>query len=185
MSTNLNPTCPTNCVFVLPVNTFDFCRSDIHTGEIEILYMAAPDAECFTDVSNLAEWTTRLSATSLDPDAIRRFRVIGNMPAGTSSPVPISLGQTYYPEKERTMSIMLEDNSQENYDFMRYLECQFTVKIWAQTAGGDLFGGDCGIDVNIEPAYTIEDGQGSIHKQVWNITWKSKFSPNREVSPLA
>ena len=185
MITNTNPACPDNCVFVLPENTFDFCKSDIHTGEIEIAYLAAPGAECFTDEESLAEWTTRLSATSLDPDAIRRFRVIGNVPAATVSPVDISLGQKFFPEPERVINIMLEDNSDENYAFMRYLECQFTVKLWYQTAGGDLFGGACGLDVNISPSYTIEDGQGSIHKQVWAVTYKSKFSPERVTSPLA
>lgn len=185
MSTNTNPSCPTGCTFQLPENTFDFCRSDIHTGEIEILYLAAPGAECFTDVTSLVEWNNRLSATSNDPNAIRRFRVIGNMPVGTGDAIDISLGQKYYTEKEFTVNIEIEDNSDENYAFMRYLECQFTTKAWFQTAGGDLFGGVCGIDVNINVGNQIENGQSSIHKQMWTLTWKAKFSPERSVSPLA
>lgn len=185
MSTNTNPSCPTNCTFQLPENTFDFCRSEIHTGEIEILYLAAPDAECFTDVTSLTEWNSRLSATSTDPDAIRRFRVVGDMPVATGNVIDISLGQKYYEEKEFTINIELEDNSQENYDFMRYLECQFTAKAWFQTAGGDLFGGVCGIDVNFGVGLQIDRGQGSLHKQMWTLTWKAKFSPERATSPLA
>lgn len=185
MSTNTVPSCPDNCTFQLPEATFNFCKSDIHTGEIETLYLASSDAECFTDWSSLAEWTTRLSNTSLDPDAIRRLRCIGTLPAGTSSPVTISLGQTFNPEKDRTATITIEDCSDENFDFMRFLECQFTVKAWFQTAGGDLFGGDCGVDVNIDPNYIIEEGQGSIHHITFTLTWKAKFTPDRIVSPLA
>lgn len=185
MSINTIPQCPDNCTFVLPENTFDFCRSDIHTGEIEILYLASPDAECFTDVTSLTEWNARLSTNSLDPDAIRRFRVIGDMPAGASTAVDISLGQKYYGEKEFTANIELEDNSPENYAFMKYLECQFTTKAWFQTAGGDLYGDVCGIDVNISANSTIERGQSSINKQIWVLTWKNKFSPERNTSPLA
>ncbi len=101
MSINTKPTCPEGCTFVLPENTFDVCQSDVHTGEIEILYLASPDAECFTDVTSLAEWTARISATSADPDAIRRFRVIGDIPAAAAEAVDISLGQKYYGEQER------------------------------------------------------------------------------------
>ena len=189
MSTNTNPTCPTDCVFELPENSFDFCRSNIHTGEIEYLYLAGPDAECFTDVTSLAEWNARISLDSLDPDAIRRFRVVGDMPVATGDVVDISLGDKYYLEKDFVLNIELEDVSDENYDFMRYLECQFKAKAWVQTAGGDLFGGVCGLGgangVNFGVGLQIERGQSSLHKMMWTLTWKSKFSPERATSPLA
>lgn len=185
MSNNTNPTCPTGCEFPLPSNTFDFCQSEIHTGEIEILYLAAPEAQCFTDLTSLVEWNARISATSTDPDAIRRFRVIGDMPAGTSEGVDISLGQKYFGEKEFTANIEIEDNSDLNYELMRAMECNHTVKAWLQTAGGDLFGDICGIEANVMVANVIERGQNSIHKQMWTLTWKAKHSPVRVTSPLA
>ena len=185
MSTNTIPTCPTDCTGVLPENTFDFCRSDVHTGEIEILYLAASEAECFTDWTALAEWTARLSTDSVDPDAIRRFRVVGTQPAASQDATDISLGQKYYGEKEFTLNIELEDISDENYEFARNMECNVLVKAWWATAGGDLFGGNCGEDVSISSNLQIEAGQNSIHKLMWTITWKNKFSPERTTSPMA
>lgn len=188
MSKNLLPNCPTDCTFQEPENTFDFCKSEIHTGEIEIMYIAAPQAECFTDVTSLTEWNARLSDNSLDPNAIRRFRVVGDMPVGTNDSIDISLGQKYYGEKTFTVNIEIEDNSPENYAFMQLLECNATHKLWLQTAGGDLLGGVCGVaenGVSINVGYLIEKGQNSMHKQMWTITWKNKFSPDRNVSPLA
>lgn len=185
MSQNTNPNCPNDCTYELPVTSFDICRSDIHTGEIEILYLAGPDAECFTDVESLAEWTARVSNTSLDPDAIRRIRVIGDMPVGTSDPIDISLGQKFYPEKDFTINLETEDTSDANYALMRFLECGGQVKAWTQTAGGDGFGGICGMDVNINTGYQIERGQGSIHKIIFTLTFKAKHTPERFDHPLA
>ncbi|MDD4225956.1 MAG: hypothetical protein PHU98_06170 [Mariniphaga sp.] len=184
MSVNTTPTCPTGCIYVPPSNDFDFCKSNIHQGEIEILYIAGPSAQCFTSITSLAEWNARLSETSVDPDTIRRFRVIGDMPAASSTEVPISLGQFFYTDKDFLINIEVEDNSDLNYAFMRWMECQQLLKIWYQTAGGDLFGGICGIDVSVAANYVIEKGQKSIHKQMWTLKWVSKFSPERVISPL-
>ncbi|MDD2287019.1 MAG: hypothetical protein PHQ11_16655, partial [Paludibacter sp.] len=60
MSVNTTPTCPTGCIYVPPSNDFDFCKSNIHQGEIEILYIAGPSAQCFTSITSLAEWNARL-----------------------------------------------------------------------------------------------------------------------------
>lgn len=188
MSINLKPTCPDDCIFTEPETTFNFCRSELHTGEGEILYLAAPNAACFTDVTSLAEWTHRISNTSMDPDAIRRLRVVADFPAGASNSVDISLGQKYYGEKDFTINVELEDNSPENYILLQMLHCNSTHKAWLQTAGGDLFGGVCGLSdngVSIDSNYVIEKGQSSLHKQLWTITWKNKFPPDRNISPMA
>lgn len=186
MSTNTSPTCPSGCTGPLPVNDFDFCKSEVHTGEIELLYVAAPDAECFTDLTAIGEWNARLSETSLDPDAIRRFRVVGSMPASSQEAIDISLGQKYYSEKEFTLNIELEDITASNYEFFRTVgECNQEVKIWWQTAGGDLWGGNCGVDASVSSNIQVEVGQQSIHKLIITVTWKYKYSPDRTTSPLA
>jgi hypothetical protein len=169
MSTNVKPSCPVDCTFQEPETTFDFCKSDIHTGEGEILYLAAPNAECFSDVTSLAEWTARISNDSLDPNAIRRLRVVADMPAGSGESVDISLGQKYYGEKSFTINVEIEDNSPENYILLQLLHCNSTHKAWLQTAGGDLLGGVCGLSdngVSIDANYVIEKGQNSMHKQM-------------------
>jgi len=184
MSTNNIPSCPTDCTSVLPSNEYNYCTPAIATGEIERAYLASADAECFTDWTSITEWTARISETSTDPDTIRRFRVVGELPEGTGDEVLISLGQKYFTEKTFVVNIETEDVSDTNYTFMRWLECQQTIKLWFE-AGGKLFGGNCGLDVNVKPNYKIEKGRKTLHKIMMVFTWDSKFSPERTDSPFA
>lgn len=184
MSTNNVPTCPTDCNSLLPVNSYDICKQTIATGEIERIYLANGNAECFTDWASSVEWLARISETSMDPDAIRQFRGIGDLPAAANDETEISLGQKYYGEKTFTVNFDIEDVSAENYAFLRYLECQTTVKLWFES-GGYLFGGNCGEDVNINVNYQIERGQKTLHHIMMVITWDNAFSPERTVSPIA
>ena len=184
MSTNNTPTCPTGCTSLLPENTYDFCVQTIITGEIERIYLANGDAECFTDWTTSTEWTARISEDSGDPDAIRQFRGIGDLPVGTNDETDISLGQKYYGEKSFVVNFDIEDCSESNYSFMRFLECQATIKMWFE-AGGYLFGGNCGLDVNINANYQIERGQKTLHHIMLVITWDNDFSAERCASPIA
>lgn len=184
MSTNLNPACPENCDSLLPENTYNICKQNIASGEIGRIYLANGNAECFTDWTALPEWLARISEDSLDPDAIRQFRGIGDFPAGSNDEVVISLGQKYYGEKTFVVNFDIEDVSDENYNFLRVLECQNTVKMWFE-AGGFLFGGNCGIDVNINANYVIERGQKSLHHIMLVISWDYNYHPERTASPIA
>lgn len=184
MSTNNVPTCPTGCTSLLPENTYDFCTQNIITGEIERIYLANGDAECFTDWTGVAEWLARISEDSADPDAIRQFRGVGDLPVATNDETMISLGQKYYGEKTFVINFDIEDLSAENYAFLRYLECQTTVKFWFES-GGYLFGGNCGENVNINANLQIERGQKSLHHIMLVITWDGDFHPERCVSPIA
>ncbi|MFH0864769.1 MAG: hypothetical protein V1904_01140 [Bacteroidota bacterium] len=184
MSQNLDPTCPQGCVGAPAENTFDYCKQTIVTGEVGLVFLAGGAAQCFTDWTQLGEWATRISETSMDPDAIRRFRGVGDAPGGTSDAVDISLCQKYYPEKTFTLNFDVEDVSQENYDFMRQVECNQLLKGW-YAAGGYLFGGNCGVDVSIGVNYVIERGCKTLHKIKFIFSWEHQFSPQRTVNPIA
>ena len=184
MSTNNVPSCPTGCNSNLPENTYDFCVQHIVTGEVEEVFLARGDAECFTDWTLPGEWAARISEDSLDPNAIRRFRGIGDFPAGANETIDISLCQKYYTEKTFTLNFDVEDVSDENYAFMRSLECNQVVKGWF-AAGGKLFGGNCGLDVSVGANYVIERGCKTLHKIMLVFTWDSQFSPERCTNPIA
>lgn len=184
MSANNTPTCPTDCTSLLPVNTYDVCKQDIYTGEIERIFLATVDAECFTDWTLPTEWTARISETSLDPDAIRMFRGIGDFPVATNDETEISLGQKYFTEKTFVVNFDVEDCSSDNYNFMRQTECQFTMRLWWEAAGL-LFGGNCGVLVNVNANYNVERGQKTLHHIMFTFTWDDNYHPERCASPVA
>jgi hypothetical protein len=183
MSTNNKPVCPDGCESNLPENTYNFCKQAIETGEVEEVFLARGDAECFTDWKLPGEWAARISMDSLAPAAIRRFRGIGDFPAGASDAIDISKAQKFYTEKTFTLNFDVEDVSDENYEFMRSMECNNVVKGWF-AAGTKLFGGNCGLDVSVGANYVIERGQKTLHKIMLVFTWNDQFSPERTSNPI-
>lgn len=183
MSTNIDPTCGTGCSSVLPSDHYDFCKPKLVFGEIEMLYLAAGAAECFTDWTLPTEWLARISDNSVDINSIRRFACIGDMPAASNDEMLISLGRKVYTPKTFTLNLDIEDVDDLNYSFMRYLECNETIKCWFK-AGTELFGGTCGLDVNIKPNYTIERGRKTLHKITLQVNWEHTYSPQRCTSPI-
>jgi len=183
MSTNTSPTCGTDCNSLLPSDHYDFCKPTLQFGEIEMVYLAAGNAECFSDWTLPTEWLARISDAAVGVDYIRRFAVIGDMPAGSNDEIMISLGRKVYTPKTFNLNLDIEDVDDLNYTFMRYLECNETVKCWFK-AGNVLFGGNCGLDVNINANYTIERGRKTLHKITLAVTWEEDFSPQRCTSPI-
>ena len=184
MSSNVNPVCPTGCVGVPAENTYNFCTQTIVTGEVDHVFLSAGDAECFTNWALPGEWAVRISEDSLDPDTIRRYRGKGTLPEGTQDEVEISLFQKWYSEKTFVLPFEVEDVSDENYEAMRTMECNNLLKGWF-SAGGYLFGGNCGLDVSIKANYKIDAGCKTLHKIMLSFTWESQFSPQRTPNPIA
>ncbi len=183
MSQNNEPTCGTDCNSILPSAHYDFCKPTLAFGEVEMIYLAAGNAQCFTDWGLPTEWLARISDTLTGIDNIRRFAVIGDQPEGANDEIMISLGRKVYTPKTFTLNLEIEDVDTLNYDFMRYLECNETVKLWYK-AGNYLFGGNCGLDVQIKANYRIERGRKTLHKITIVPTWENDFSPERVTSPI-
>lgn len=178
-------TCPTNCESALPPVNFSACAPTILESEIVRVFIARPNAAAFTNWEQATEWTERISQTDVaDQDAIRVLTVIGDKPAPTSTPRDISNGRTITPFKEHTVNVTIDDVTDENYEFMRQLECGGQVKAWYETAGGKLYGGNEGItkarlslDDILPSGEEIETLQGT-------LTWRNKFHPERTDSPI-
>ena len=183
MSANLTPTCPTNCNSLLPSDHYDFCKPTLNFGEIEMIYLAPGNAECFTDWALPTEWLARISDTAVGINYIRRFAVIGDQPAASNEEIPISLGRKVFTPKTFTLNLDIDDTDDLNYAFFRTLECNEVVKLWYK-AGNELFGGNCGLDVSINANYTIERGRKTLHKIIFTVTWEDDFSPERVTSPI-
>lgn len=184
MSVNNVPTCPTGCSSILPDLEFDFC-SPVHSfGEVSHVFLAALDAECFTDWTQLGEWTSRLNNTSDDINAIRFMHVSADSPAPERDTIETSLCRKVKTPATFTLNIDVDDVSDLNYAFMRASQCNTLFRMW-YVAGDYIFGGNCGVEVMLNLDYIVERGCKTIHKIMGTATWEDPYSPERATNPLS
>ncbi len=183
MSVNVCPVCPTGCETHLPDLDFNFCSPNIVYGEVTHVFLAAGDAQCFSDWNVLQEWLDRIDNTADGIDYIRYMHVKADLPGGEKETIEISLGRKVKSPVTYTLNIEVDDMSALNYEFMRLSQCNVGFKMWF-AAGGYLFGGNCGIDVMLNLDYTIERGMKSIHKIQGTAIWEASCAPDRIVNPL-
>lgn len=180
----LTPTCPGACEYQIAPVDFDICAPKIFFGEITHIYIASGDATPFTDVEDLSEWTARLSDDSTDPDVIRDFMVVADLPAATAEEIVVSLGRKVYSPATHVINVDVDDISDTTYEFARSTSCNTSYRIWFATPS-HIYGGTDGILglVNLRPV--IERGIKSLNKLTGTITWEAKFSPERHDNPFA
>lgn len=183
MSVFVLPTCPTECSGSLNSVAFNECAPELHYGEVEWLYVARADASDFTDITNIAEWTPRLSEDSVDADAIRPIHVIGEMPEPEQNELTISGDRIVTGYKTFTLSFEIDETNDTNYEFLLNTECNLRYKIWFATADGMLYGGNEGIEAVIKLNQIIPRERTELVKFTGNVKWKSKFSPLRCTNP--
>ena len=185
MSVLLLPQCPSDCTG-LPAVDFDVCAPELHWGEVSKLYLAAADADDFTNVESLAEWTTRLdqSATATG-DEIRELTILGDLPEPEQSEIAISGDRTAVGVKTFTLAFDVDETNDTNYLAMLNMECNLTFKIWYETSDGMLYGGNDGIIATVRMNQIIPRERTELVKLTGTAKWKSQFSPLRVVSPMA
>lgn len=178
-------TCPETCEGTLPPVNFSNCAPTILESEIVRVFVARLNAAPFTDWKSATEWTERISQTDVaDQDAIRVLTVVGDKPAPTSTPRDISNGRQVTPFKEHTVNITIDDVTDENYEFMRQLECGAGVKAWYETAGGKMYGGNTGLEKSKLNLDDILPSGDEIETLQGALTWRNKFHPERTDSPI-
>ena len=188
-------TCATGCDDLeLPVVGFDECDPEINLSQLNYAYLALEDAAVFDDASLPEEWALRLSQTATPPadsgtevvDLIRQLTIIGDIPAPAATDKDISGGRKITTKVDRTVNIDIDETSPENYELARQTECGFfKCKMWFETAGAQLLGGNAGITgkLLLRPIYAR--GTEEIEKYIGTFTWTSTTSPDRCTSPIA
>ena len=189
-----NPTCPTNCSQNLPALVFDLCAPKRFSSELKRIFIANATAASFTasfsdetpaNVTALvAEWNTRLNQSTTGVNVIRTLNVTGSMPAASAQEATTEWRKTFVVTKDRTINFSFTDISTENYAFLRSLECGGTYKVWFETWGGIMFGGNDGIKMTLDPNHTLNAGLADIETAEVTGKWKSKFLPERSKSPI-
>lgn len=179
-----NPTCPDACSDSVPVVDFDYCAPDLNYGQIDKIYVAAYNAASFTDWSSLAEWTARISETSTNIDAIRELTVIGSKPAPEREIIDLSGDREARPPAIHTLEVRIDETGEDNYEFLRTLECNIYVKVW-YSAGKYLYGGNDGILVkSIYFDDIIPENSRELNTFNGMVRWENQYHPERINNPL-
>ncbi len=185
MSVLLLPACPTSCAG-LPAIEKDLCAPEYHYGQIKTFYIAAADADDFSNVEDLAEWTTRLSDTAtVTGNEIRELPVLADLPEPEQSEIPTSWDRTAVGLKQFTIPFDVDETNDVNYNWLLTLECNLKFKLWYETMDGMLYGGNTGIEATIRANHIIPRESTELAKFTGTAKWKSQFSPLRCVSPMA
>lgn len=181
-----NPTCSSNCQADLAPVQFSDCNPVLAYSEIRRIFLAKSTAAPFADWTSATEWNTRLSETSITgDDYIRALTVIADKPAGAAVSKDISNGRKVTVGKDHTVNATIDDVSDLNYEFIRSLECGGRFKLWYETAGGKMYGGNNGIGrVNIDANDILNRGTEEIETFTLTATWRDKFHPERTNSPI-
>lgn len=180
-----NPTCPDDCSSLLNEVTFNECAPAVSFGQIDYVYLARREAASFVDWTSLTEWTARVSNDSVDPDAIRELRVIGSKDAPDRTPIEISGGRKVHPPATHTITFAIDEVNEDNYDFLRTLECNGYYKMW-YSKGEYLYGGNDGIDIEVIMMYDeIPEDSKDLNRFRGTAEWEYQYHPERCANPMA
>lgn len=178
------PTCSAGCEADLPEVNFDDCLPVVIFSVIVRIFLAKKTAAPFTDWTAAGEWVSRISANSTGADAIRVLTVIADKPAGAGVIKEISNGRRITIGKDHTLNFTIDDVSDENYQAMRQLECGGEYKMWYETLGEKMFGGNEGILVRVDVNNVLGRGRDEIEVINGVFSWRAKFHPERTASPI-
>jgi hypothetical protein len=178
--------CLTDCNSALPPVNFSFCAPTVLLSEIRRIFVAPLAADDFADWTSAAEWIERVSENNSSVNAIRPLTVIADKPAASPVRAAISNGRDIPIRKDHTVNWTIDDVTPENYEWvLAVAECGVQVKIWFETEGGFMYGGNSGIGpCSITGDDILNRGLDQYETLAGTLTWKAKNSPERVVSPI-
>jgi hypothetical protein len=184
MSIANDPICPEGCTSSMPILDFDACAPEIYFGEVRRIYVASLDADPFADWTDASEWVARIDNDDIaSANAIRSLTVSADKPAAEYDEVEISDNRKVVTPSTHIINLTIDDISDANYEFMRFTECNPTLRLWFAD-DAHIYGGNLGVKANIMLKEVIERGNKSIKRIEGMAKWESKFSPERTENPL-
>lgn len=181
---SINVICPEDCTLTLPPVKFSECAPKLKQGQITDLFLAIVGMG-FNNWEDITEWASRIDQTDIiDTTKVRHLTISGDQPAPEITYVTISHKRKIVSGKKRVINIEIEDNSDENYDFMRVLECGGSLQAWYLTNAGDLYGDNSGIRATVNLSEVIPKATEELTKLVGTVEWDELISPKRIPSPF-
>lgn len=197
MAAMVDIVCATDCsTSNLPIINFQDCNPAIFSSEIYDIFFGRKDAISFTDITSATEWNDRISVNNTPPvgstvavkDLLRRVKVIGDVPAPTTTKKAISGGREVTTEVKYLVNFEIDDMSDANWQFIQSIQCGkgvYPVKAWLHTKSNHVIGGNPGISGTVEINHILDRGADGIQRGVGVLTFKTTIFPNRDVFPLA
>jgi hypothetical protein len=185
------PVCPTDCTSQIPEVNFSDCSPETNAAQIVNIYVTNvgypfdPAAATPTDWTVAADWIARIDNTNVNPDAIRKFHVIGSKPVAEKQEKEISHNRTVTGPKKHSIAFRIDETNNVNYEMLRSLECGGSFLIWYETSGGKMYGGNEGIKASLMLDQNIPESLQEIELFEGMAKWTSKFHPERIDSPIA
>lgn len=181
----MDPICADNCEDVvnsLPEVAFDDCNPEINAGEIRKVYLGIK-GKGFTSIASATEWAARLAAT--DDTKLIALTVIGDKPLPTPNTKDISGGRKITLANDHVLNISIDETNATNHGFVRSNQCSGNYQMWYETSGGLVFGGNDGIPafLNLDMLIPVASGDSIVYNG--SLAWKSKFTEERALSPIA
>jgi len=163
----------------IPATNFSECNPQVKMGEIQKIYIAPISSEPFEDWTDTQEWETRLTSGE-----IRQLIVSGSIDAPDWELIEISNDRMVTAPATIRLNFIIDDNSDENYDFMLWTSSNVLVKMWYATRQ-NMYGGNIGVKAKITAKEVIEYGKSTIIKIEGFVSWISNSLPVRTTNPLA
>lgn len=175
------PTCNSE---ELPESDFNFCEPNISASEIRRIFISVANSDPFEDWTVAGEWAVRISETSTDRNAIRPLMVIADKPLPQSQFVNLSMQRKRKVKKNHTINFTIDDVSDTNHLFIQALGLGRYFRVWYETAGGYMFGGNSGIVVYLSADMALRRGQGEIATYDGTLEWNNLRTEDRTLSPI-
>lgn len=170
--------CPTDCDAPLSPPSFNECAPEFNPSEIDTIYFSSPDFAGFTDVEDLAEWETHLTAGD-----IVAYTVVGDKPLAEPVQFTGSKNRNVITTRNHTLNFDVDETNDVNYEAMRKMQCGGKFRIWYKTSADKLYGGSKGVLVDISIGDVLARGD-EMERFTGVLTWKDKFDPPRIPSPF-
>ncbi len=179
----VNPTCPANCLGLLPNVEFSDCAPDINNAQIRNIYIANVGYP-MADWNDPAEWAARFNQFGGSANSIRKLTVIADKPKPEQTEKKISHDRTILGKKGHSINVEIDETNLTNYEMMRTLECGKQYLFWYEDET-NLYGGTDGIKASINLDHIIDKDSQAIQLLSGAIKWTSQFHPERITSPIA
>lgn len=178
------PVCPTGCTSSLPDVQFDECNPEVNGAQVAKVYVTNIGYP-LTDWTDALEWDARMNPLVPGPSDIKTLHVVGAKPVPTATEKEISLGRKVAGKKTHVLSVKIDETNATNHEFVRKNECGGNYLFWYETLEGLLFGGNTGISGSLLLDMNIAESSEENIVFEGKFEWKSKFTEERIVSPIA
>lgn len=177
-------TCPDDCDFTMPTVSFAECNPEVNLSQIAKIYITKQTATSLSDWTDPAAWAERLSDTDTATNKIRPLTVIGDKPSPETTERTISGGRIVVTDKKHTLNFDIDESNATNHGFARGTKCVKQVKMWYETIGGLLFGGNDGIDATFKVDMVLSRTEGDIILYSGQLKWTALDLEERITSPI-